>query len=213
MNKYTFPFNSCEIPHKNGIAQPYSTAINIFLCSVILLFLLQSNNIYSTLFLTSILLFNIFHTFSHMIHIDNYENLQFLLTHFSAIFSTIIFIFLLSHITKKNINLWYFCILFLLYFTDILLVIYNSSHTYNITIFIIILISIMLYFYKYVSNTIKTNIIYIIFFSCVVLSVQVFEIFNCNNLLLNYGNFPFHTITETTAFIPIFLLCYTFYKV
>ena len=24
MNKYTFPFNSCETPNKKGIAQPYS---------------------------------------------------------------------------------------------------------------------------------------------------------------------------------------------
>jgi hypothetical protein len=159
------------------------------------------------------LVFNIFHTFSHMIHLDNYGNLQFLLTHFSAILSTIILITLLSHIVKKNINLWYFCILFLLYFTDILLVIYNSSHTYNITIFMIILLSIMLYFYKFVSNTIKTNIIYIIFFGFIVFSVQIFENFNCHNLLLNYGNFPFHILTEITLFIPIILLCYTFYKV
>jgi len=213
MNKYTFPFNSCEVPKKNGIAQPYSTAINIILFAVIFLFLLQSNNIYSTLFLTSILVFNIFHTFSHVIHLDNYGNLQFLLTHFSAILSTIILITLLSHIVKKNINLWYFCILFLLYFTDILLVIYNSSHTYNIAIFMIILLSIMLYFYKFVSNTIKTNIIYIIFFGFIVFSVQIFENFNCHNLLLNYDNFPFHILTEITSFIPIFLLCYTFYKV
>jgi hypothetical protein len=29
MNKYVFPFNSCEIPNENGIAQPYSVLINL----------------------------------------------------------------------------------------------------------------------------------------------------------------------------------------
>jgi len=212
MNKYTFPFNSCEIPQKNGISQPYSTMINIILCIIIFLFLLKSNNIYSKLFLLSILVFNIFHTFSHTMHIKNLKNSQFLLTHFSAIISTFFLIILLNYITKKNINLFQILFLIFLYLFDIFLIISNTSHIYNIIIFMIILFIIMIFYYNFLSNTIKKYIIYIIIFSIIVLFFQVFEILNCEYILQNFKNFPFHIITESSAFIPITLLCYTFYK-
>jgi len=42
MNKeisYIFPFNTCETPNKNGIAQPYSVFFNIVSCFIIIYFL------------------------------------------------------------------------------------------------------------------------------------------------------------------------------
>jgi hypothetical protein len=212
MNIYTFPFNSCEIPQKEGIAQPYSTTINLFLCGIILYFLVKSNNFYSKMFLASVLLFNIFHTFSHTVHIKFLKNGQFYLTHFSAIISTLLFIFLLNHITKKKINSMQFYTLLFLYLFDLVLIIQNVSHIYNIITFLILLFLIMIFYYKFLSDNIKTNIIYIILFSSLVLFFQIFEIFNCQYILENF-NFPFHIMTEISASIPIYLLCNSFYNI
>jgi hypothetical protein len=213
MNKYTFPFNSCEVPQNKGVAQPYSTTINFILCGIIIFYLLKSNNLYSRLFLASILIFNIFHTFSHTIHIKFFKNSQFLLTHFSAIVSTIFFLLLLNHITKKKLMNWQIYTLLFLYLFDIYIITQEVSHIYNIIIFLILLFLIMLFNYNYLSGKIKQSIIYIIFFSSIVLFFQIFEIFNCQYILKNFNYFPFHIITEFSAFIPIYLLCNSFYTI
>ena len=69
------------------------------------------------------------------------------------------------------------------------------------------------FYYNYLSDKIKQSIIYIIFFSTVVLFLQIFEIFNCEFILKKFNYFPFHIITEMSAFIPIYLLCNSFYKI
>jgi hypothetical protein len=211
MNSYTFPFNSCEIPQTDGIAQPYSTSVNLLLCLIILYFLQKSTNVYSRVFLTSILIFNAFHTFSHTIHINLYKNLQFLLTHFSAIASTIAFLFLLHFITKKALQTWQICTLVLFYLIDVGLIFLNVSHIYNITVFLIILFSILLFYYPSMPKVIQKNVWYIIGFSCIVLTFRIFEILNCQFILREFQGFPFHTLTEISATIPIFLLCYSFH--
>ena len=38
MSEYTFPFDTCEKPNKNGIAQPYSAFFNIINCVIIFYF-------------------------------------------------------------------------------------------------------------------------------------------------------------------------------
>lgn len=69
MNEYTFPFNTCEIPNKKGVAQPYSALFNLINCIIIFYFLLKTKNNYTFILLFSILCFELFHTFSHSIHI------------------------------------------------------------------------------------------------------------------------------------------------
>jgi hypothetical protein len=210
---FTFPFNTCEIPKKDGIAQPHSTIINTILCIIIFLFLLQSNNLYSRLFLFFVLLFNIFHTLSHAIHVSNFKIIQFLLTHYSAILSSFFLLCLLTNITKYTLKPFQKIGLLCLYLFDVILIYYDVSHLYNIIVFLMILFSIMIIFYKYLSTKIKQNIVVIIGFSCLVLFIDIIEINFCESLLQKYGNIPFHTILEASAFIPIILLCYSFYKI
>lgn len=42
--EYTFPFNTCETPNKNGIAQPYSALFNAINCLVIVYFFSKNEN-------------------------------------------------------------------------------------------------------------------------------------------------------------------------
>ena len=73
--EYLFPFDTCEKPNKRGIAQPYSTLFNVINCIIILSFLYKTKKNYTFYLLFFILLFEIFHLFSHMIHIQNYTQL------------------------------------------------------------------------------------------------------------------------------------------
>jgi len=210
---FTFPFNTCEIPKKDGIAQPHSIIINTLLCIIIFLFLLQSNNLYSRLFLFSILIFNIFHTFSHAIHISSIKNIQFLLTHYSAVLSSFFLFCLLSNITKYTLKQYQIIGLLSLLIFDIILIYYGVSHLYNIIVFLIILFSILTIFYKYLSNDMKKNIKYVIGFSFLAIFIDINEIISCQSLLQKYGNIPFHSITEIFISIPIILVCYSFYRI
>lgn len=212
MNKYTFPFNSCEMPSKDFISQPYSTTINIVLCFIVLYYLLKSDNPYSRLFLFSVFLFNAFHTFSHLTHIKSEWNIQFLLTHFSAIFASVCLLLLFQKITKRNLDPMYLYLLGFLYIMDVVLIMYDVSHFYNIIIFIVILSLAMILYYPYTSSKIQTNIKYIIGLTFVTLFFMIIEVQYCKKMLEVIPGFPFHSIVELSSFVPIILLCRTFYK-
>ena len=213
MNKYTFPFNSCETPHENSVSQPYSTCTNIILCLLIIYYFYKSDNFYSKLFLFSILLFNLFHTFSHFTHIKSEYNIQFYLTHFSAIFATVCLLLLLQKMTNQSLKPYYLYLLILLYIIDVTLIIYGVSHIYNIILFIILLFIIMILYYPYTSIMVQTNIKYIIGLSMITLFCQIIEVQYCKKMLECIPGFPFHIIVEISAFFPILLLCLTFYKI
>lgn len=213
--KYTFPFNSCEIPNKNGIAQPYSAFINLLACFTVLYFIYYSNNFYSKLFLFSVLLFNISHTFSHSIHLGHlgqYKNLHFLLTHYTAIISTICLLILLTKISNTFPNTFFIYFLFFLYLLDLIFVVYNFSHIYNIAIFLLILVFLILYYYTFLPNIIKQNIIYIVILSLFAFMFQIFEIYYCKKILDINPKFPLHIVVEICVFFPILLICKCFYK-
>lgn len=212
MNKYTFPFNSCEMPSKNIISQPYSAFINIVLCFIVLYYLLKSDTPYSRLFLFSVFLFNAFHTFSHLTHIKSEWNIQFLLTHFSAIFASVCLFLLFQKITKRNLDPMYLYLLGFLYIMDVVLIMYDVSHIYNIITFIVILSLAMILYYPYTSSKIQTNIKYIIGLSFVTLFLQIIELKYCKKMLEFIPGFPVHSIVELSSFVPIILLCRTFYK-
>ena len=211
--KYTFPFNSCEIPNKKGIAQPYSAVINLVLTLIVSYFVFYSDNIYSKLFLSMVLIFNISHTFSHSIHLEKFGNLHFLLSHYSAIISTVFLLLLLNKITKTIPPTFIVYLLVGLYLIDSIFILCDVSHIYNIAVFLLILILIICFYYNLLPKVIKHNIQYIVFFSLLAFIFQLFEIYNCNKILEEYPNFPFHIIVEMTVFFPVLLICKSFYKV
>jgi len=101
-NTYTFPFNTCEIPNKKGISQPYSVFFNFISCLIILYYLLITTNFSSKLLLFSILLFELFHTFCHSIHLHNYS--QIIITHLLAYFVNFCYLFALYNYSNKIPN-------------------------------------------------------------------------------------------------------------
>ena len=95
---YLIPFNTCETPNLNGIAQPYSAFFNLVSCFIIIYFLFITKNNSSKLLLFSILLFELFHTFSHTVHLNN--NSQIIVTHLLAYFVNFCYLFALYNYSK-----------------------------------------------------------------------------------------------------------------
>ena len=208
-NSYTFPFDTCETPNKKGIAQPYSVLINIITCFIILYFLCYTKNTYTFLFLFSLFIFEVFHTFSHSIHIKG--KLLYTITHIAAVFVNIAFFSLLYHYTNKLPNIYYLLFLVGIIIVDIYCF-FNLSFIYFVLTQFILFISILCYYYPYLSNQIKHNIHLIILFTFIIYIFIINEKINCKRMLKIFPTFPFHIIIETLGIVPIYLLSSTFYN-
>ena len=206
---YTFPFNTCEKPNKIGISQPYSVFFNLVSCFIIIYFLSITKNNSSRLLLFSILLFELFHTFSHTIHLNN--NSQIIITHLLAYFVNFCYLYALyiySNIFPNKIFLFYlsFVILFDLYaFQKLPFIFYLSSQ-------FLIFISLFLYYYKYFSNDIKKKIPLIFILTLLILLLFINESYNCKKMLDKYNWFPFHILIEITAIFIVYNISNIFSK-
>ncbi len=71
MTDVYFPFNTCEEPNKKAwVAQPVSAFINFITCLILIYFFLKAKTTIIRLLILAFILFEIFHTFSHITHID-----------------------------------------------------------------------------------------------------------------------------------------------
>lgn len=206
---YTFPFNTCETPTHRLIEQPYSVFLNLISCIIIIYFLNKTKNNSSKLLLFSLLLFEIFHTFSHSIHINN--NSQIIITHSLAYFVNLCYLIALYYYSKhlpNNIFLFYLLILILfdLYaFQKLPFIFYLSSQ-------ILIFISLFLYYYKYFPEDIKKKIPLITILSLFLILLFINESYNCKKMLKKYPFFPFHIFIEITAIFIIYNISTVFSK-
>ena len=204
MNDYIFPFDTCEIPNKNGIAQPFSVFFNLLICSLIFYFLLNSKTNHAKILLISILVFELFHTFSHFIHI------QINITHFLAYVMNISFLYFFYKVTNILPNKYFLFWLSLLVLLDLYLV-FTSSFVYYLMSMSLIYISILFYYYKHLPKPVQDYIFYIIFFIILIIGLFFNEKKNCKKMLKTI-HFPFHIIIEFTGLILFYIICNTFYK-
>ena len=209
MNDYIFPFNTCETPHKNGIAQPYSVVFNLITCIIIFYFLLKTINIHTFILLFSILIFESFHVFSHAIHIPG--SIQINITHTLTYFMNISFFNLFYHVTHFfPSNTFIIYMIFL-----ILLDIYafsNFSFVYYLATQSLIFISILFYYYSSLPKFIQKSIKIIFFLVLIVIFLFLNEKYNCKKMLSIYPHFPYHIFIEIIGIILFYVICSNFYK-
>jgi hypothetical protein len=208
-NEKLFPFNTCEKPNQSGIAQPYSVSINILSCLIVLFFLVQSKSIYSFVFLFFILLFQLFHAFSHCLHISN--SIQTNMIHMIAYLVNLSNFILLYHYTHSFPATWFFIVLFVLVCMDFYFLFFEDTLYYVVSQFIIILF-IYFYYYPLLPKFIQRSIFSISFF-IIVISIIIFnEKINCKKMLEFFPHFPFHILVEITGLIIFYIIASNFYK-
>ena len=207
--KLTFPFNSCEIPNKNGIAQPYSTLVNVINCLVIVYFLVKTTTNYAFLLIASILCFELFHLFSHSIHIPG--SIQTIVIHVISYFINISFFYAFYSYTKKipsNVFIGYLLAVIVLDIYALL----NLNIFYYVTTQSVIFISLLFYYFSWLPNFIQKSMYSIIACISIILFLILNEKYNCKRMLKQIPKFPFHIFVEIGGIVLFYLICSTFYK-
>jgi hypothetical protein len=205
---YTFPFDTCETPRSSGIAQPYSVFVNVISCSIILLFLFQTKSNHAFLLLLALLIFELFHTLSHFIHIEG--AFLYTATHITGfLFNVALFHFLYRY-TKVFPKPYFVGFLCVILACD-LYAFFNLSFIYFILTQISLFISILFFYYPLLNQNIRTNLNVILATLFFIYFAFVNEKMNCKYMLQKFPNFPFHVIIEAFSIIPIYVLCNTFY--
>lgn len=209
MSEYTFPFNTCEKVNKNGIAQPYSLFFNLINCIIILYFLLQTKNNYTFMLLFSILCFEVFHSFSHIVHIKG--SIQLNIIHLLTYLINFAFFYLFYSYTKKFPNKFFILYLIVLVCLDIYSV-FNLTIIYYLSTQSIIFISLLLYYYRLLPKFIQNSIYQLILLVGFVILLVLNETYNCERMLEFYPHFPYHIFIEITGIVLFYVICSNFYK-
>jgi hypothetical protein len=210
MNEYTFPFDTCETPNTNGIiAQPWSVLFDCISVVIIIYFLMKTKTNYSFALIVSILMFELFHVFSHIIHIAG--KIQTYILHSLALLINLLYINTLYNHTKVFPRPW-----FLFYIVCILIVdiyaLFNLPFIFYFFTQILTFISTVLYYNKLMPQYYQKTIPYIIISLIVIYLIFVNESFNCKYMLSVYPNFPFHIIIEILSIIPFYFILSVYHR-
>lgn len=212
MSDFTFPFSTCEKPQRAieigggggiKIAQPWSVAANMVSVCVILFFLLKTKKVYTFLLIFMFLLFETFHTFSHVIHMEG--KIQNLIIHILATLINICYLYAFYKSTKILPSNPLIAFITVVEIADIY-VFNHFSFLYSVFTQLVIFVSIFLYYKPHLPVKYQANIPYIITIVVLILLVLANERFNCEKMLSVFPNFPFHMIIESLGTVGFYLV-------
>ena len=209
MSEYTFPFNTCETPNKNGIAQPYSALFNLINCLIIFYFLCKTKTYYTFLLLFSLLCFELFHSFSHIFHIQGV--IQTNITHLLTYCINISFFYLFYSYTNKLPSYEFILYLLLLVCFDIYSM-FKLSVVFYIISQAIIMVSLLVYYLPLLPKFIQASLYKIIFLIILIILLFLNEKYNCEKMLKIYPHFPYHIFIEILGIILFYVISSNFYK-
>jgi hypothetical protein len=210
-SSYTFPFDTCEKPQSNFfISQPYSVTINFISCCIVIYFLANTSTIHATILLSSLLLFDISHTFSHFIHIN--PGIQVSTVHVLAYLINFAFLYALYKYTKKIPSPPFILFLIIVLFFDIY-AFFNLSLFYYFFTFVLFFFSILIYYYHFLDKKIQYNIKIIFFLVVIIYLGFVNDAFHCKKMLETFPNFSFHSLLELLILCVIYFFSVSFYNI
>jgi hypothetical protein len=209
MSEYTFPFSTCEKPNKHGIAQPYSSLLNLINSFIILYFLLKTKKNYTFLLLISILFFELFHVFSHIIHIPG--TIQINITHMLSYCINITLLFFFFNYLKKTPSMSFILFYLFLIFFDIYTFL-NMNVVYYIFSQALLFLSVLIYYYSFLNKNIKNKINIIFFLVILIIILFLNEKYNCEKMMSIYPDFPYHILIEIVGIFLFYIICSVFYK-
>lgn len=159
--------------------------------------------------MTSILCFELFHLFSHIIHIPG--SIQTNITHAITYFINVSFLYAFYCYTNKIPSIIFNIYLLALVGIDIYAVM-NLSLIYYIGTQVLIFMSLFLYYFSYLPKIIQTRIYSIMGWISIILLLILNETYNCKRMLTYYPYFPFHILIEFFGILLFYTICSTFYK-
>lgn len=210
MNHFLFPFNTCEKINKDGfIQQPYSAFINGISAFIVLYFLLHTK-LKSLFFLfLSIFVFQIYHMFSHMVHVNG--NIQTNTIHMISYLINFSLFYVLYEKSNQNLNLYFLFLYFFLIIVD-LYAFFHLSTIYFIPTQVILLFSLLSYYFKYLPSLLKHNMSILLINIFIIYGLVLNEKYNCETMLEMFPNFPFHIFIEIFGLLFFSFFSYSFYR-
>jgi hypothetical protein len=209
MNEYTFPFNTCEKPNKYGISQPYSSLLNLINCLIIFYFLIKTKQNYTFILIFCILCFELFHVFSHSIHISG--SIQINITHMLSYCINFAFLFFFYNYVKKIPSIGFIIFYVFLIFFDIY-IFCNMNVVYYILSQALLFLSVLFYYYPLLTKNIKKIINIIFFLVLLIIILFINEKYNCKKMMSIYPHFPYHILIEIIGLVLFYIICSNFYK-
>ena len=207
MTDIYFPFNTCEEPNKNKwIAQPVSAFINLLTSLILIYFFFKAKTIIIRLLILAFILFELFHTYSHITHING--TIQSNVIHSLWYFLTFMLLIASIKMTKKYPNIYTIVILIILIIIDINLYLLSNKF-YMIITGLSLPIIIAISYYNLFPKNIKKAIPYLIGLLIIVGIVLINEKINCENMM-KYAKLPYHAIIEIIGMVLFTLLSYVF---
>ena len=211
---FVFPYNTAEKVRENDLVkQPYSAFVNALTCIMLLYFLLKTETFHGFLLIGSILLFELFHTFSHTIHLKHIYFLQTKILHSIALIVNVTLLYALNKASNKDISIGLLLFIILLLGFDN----YAFRHlhiSYYINTQIVIFFSIMYYYFSYIKKFITPFKIKL-YITGFVIGYLAFmnETVNGEYMMKNYSDIPFHIIVEISIFVIFYSFASSFYKI
>ena len=210
MKGFLFPFSTCEKINKKGfIQQPYSAIINGISAIIVLFFLLHTKLGPLFYLFLSIFFFQIYHMFSHMFHING--NIQTNMIHTISYLVNFSLFYVLYEKSKQDLNIYFL----FLYASLILLDLYAFFHLstiYFIPTQVILLLSLIVYYFKHLPNLLKQNMPLLLINIFIIYGLVLNEKYNCENMLEMFPNFPFHILIEIFGLLFFSFFTFSFYK-
>lgn len=208
--EFVFPYNTAENINTYSIfIQPYSALVGIATVFLIFYYLLKTKTTHGFLLIFSILVFELFHSYSHINHFNSIET-QTKIVHSLTIFVNLTLLYALSKYSNKDISK-----IFVLFISCVVIADFyalnNLSIRYYIVTQLIILFSIIFYYLKSINKILNIKLLFVLFL--IIYLGLINETINGKYLLNNYPNFPFHAVLEILLFVFFYVLCSSLYKI
>ena len=159
--------------------------------------------------LLSLLCFELFHSFSHIVHIKG--SIQINITHTLTYLMNIAFFYVFYCYTNILPSYKFIFYLFVLVCFDIYSI-FNLTIIYYLLSQSIIFISLLLYYLQLLPKFIKNSIYQIIFFVGIIILLFLNEKYNCEKMLKIYPHFPYHIFIEIIGIVLFYIISSNFYK-
>jgi hypothetical protein len=150
-----------------------------------------------------------FHVFSHSVHIPG--TIQINITHMLSYSINFAFLFFFYNYAKKLPSNWFIIYYLFLILFDIY-AFYNLNVVYYIFSQAVLFLSVLLYYYPFLTKAIKSKINIIFFIVLLIIFLFLNEKYNCEKMLSVYPDFPYHTLIEINGIILFYIICSNFYK-
>ena len=149
-------------------------------------------------------MFECVHTFSHVIHLPNYIQLN--IIHTLAYFVNFCYLFAFYNLTKKSPSLMFLSYLFVLLCID-LYSFFFLSFVYYFSSSLLIFFSILTYYYQYIPKENQNYILTILALGVTIMGLFYNEKLNCNAMLSFIPHFPFHVFIEIAGLLIFYFIC------